>query len=390
MRRTRNRLSLGRRVVSLVCSALMVLATGMMALTLPLAVADADPGLPDVTIHSTTTPMTNAAATAINVIAACPSGSTLFGGGAFERRITSASDVPGNGLKLNGTIPSDSSGNPVADGATTPSNWTAVAGFGGQSDTGDQATAFANCATGGPAATVIKVSAPVGLATQGNPPNTTTATCPSGTSLLSGGALGVPASEPSFKPIASYPSDSSGNPVADGTTNPRSWTAYGSAGQVFPDEQVSAFAVCSTDATINTQVTRIDATGPQLGTTFTTTTATCATGTRLLGGGVLADQGLNVEPQQGVHLRGSFPSDSSGNAAADGTFNTDSWTGVVQAGGQATPGTQARVFAMCVPSSVPVPAGAIGGILLTGLVALVFIGYQLARRPRPLRQPAIS
>ncbi|HKS51156.1 MAG TPA: hypothetical protein VJS67_04745, partial [Pseudonocardiaceae bacterium] len=215
--------------------------------------------------------------------------------------------------------------------------------------------------------------------------------CPSGTSLLSGGALGVPASESSFKPIASYPSDSSGNPVTDSTTNPSSWTAYGSAGgTIAADEQVSAFAVCSTDATINTQVTRVDATGPQTKSTFTTTTATCAAGTRLLGGGVLADQGLNVEPQQGVHLRGSFPSDSSGNAAADGTPNTDSWTGVVQAGGQDTPGTQTRVFALCAPSSVPVPAGAIGGILLTGLVALVFIGYQLARGPRPLRQTTIS
>ncbi|HKS52654.1 MAG TPA: hypothetical protein VJS67_12370, partial [Pseudonocardiaceae bacterium] len=137
----RVRVSLGRRVVSLVGSALMVLATGTMALTLPSAVADADPGLPDVTIHSTTTPMTNGAGTAINVIASCPSGSTLFGGGAFERRISSASELPGNGLKLNGTIPSDSSGNPVTDGATTPSNWTAVAGFGGQSEAGDQATA---------------------------------------------------------------------------------------------------------------------------------------------------------------------------------------------------------------------------------------------------------
>jgi len=377
-----DRVPLGRRVVSLVSSALMVLATAVVMLALPSATADAataSPGLPDVTIHATTTPMTNGGGSAINVTAACPSGSTLFGGGAFLDRSSSAANTPSNGLKLNGTIPSDASGNPVTDGASTPSNWTAVAGFGGQNETGDQATAFANCATGGPTTTVVKVSAPVGPST-GSTPNPTTATCPSGTSLLSGGALGVPATEASFKPIASYPSDAAGNPVADGTTNPDSWSAYGSAGVSAADEQVTAYAVCSTDTTVNVQVARVDAPGPQTGSTFTTTTAPCVAGDRLLGGGVLADQGLNVEPQQGVHLRGSFPSDASGTAVDDGAVNPTSWTGVVQAGGQPTPGTQSSVFAMCATANgVQVPTGAIGGILLTGLVALAFVGYQLNR-----------
>ncbi|MBW0009303.1 MAG: hypothetical protein JO063_04145, partial [Pseudonocardiales bacterium] len=231
--RTPGRVSLDRRGASLVISTLMVIAAGVVTVTLgPVAAnaATASPGLPDVTIHTTTTPMTNAAGTAINVTANCPSGTTLFGGGAFLGKIPPDTTTPGNGLKLNGTIPSDAAGNPVTDGAPTPSNWTAVAGFGGQADTGDQASAFADCATGGPTATTVKVSTPVGVTTQGNAPLKATATCPSGTRLLSGGALGVPPSEPSFKPIASYPSNASGTPVTDGTTNPDSWSAYGSTG----------------------------------------------------------------------------------------------------------------------------------------------------------------
>jgi hypothetical protein len=358
-RRSGTRASQQQRVVALTVSGLLMLAAGATTLALGSASANAattSPGLPDVTVHATTTPMTNAAATAINVTASCPSGTTLVGGGAFLQKIPPDTTVPGNGLKLNGTVPSDASGNPVTNNASTPSNWTAVAGFGGQSDTNDQASAFADCATGGPTATTVIVSGPAGTSIQGNAPIITTATCPSGTRLLSGGALGVPPSEPSFKPIASYPSDATGNPVADGAVNPSSWSAYGSAGQTAADEQVTAYAVCSTDPSVTIQVARVDATGPQTGSTFTTTSAPCVAGDRLLGGGVLADQGVNVTPQQGVHLRGSYPSDASGNAVTDGTLNPIAWTGILQAGGQSTPGTQARVFALCAqPSANPTP-----------------------------------
>ena len=356
VQRSGTRPSQRQRMVALTASGMLMLATGVVTLTLGPAPAHADPGLPDVTVHTTTTPMTNAAATAINVTASCPSDTTLVGGGAFLQKIPPDTTVPGNGLKINGTVPSDASGNPVTNNASTPSNWTAVAGFGGQGDTGDQASAFADCATGGPTATTVIVSGSVGTSIQNNAPIITTATCPSGTQLLSGGALGVPPSEPSFKPIASYPSDATGNPVADGAVNPSSWSAYGSAGQAAADEQVTAYAVCSTDPTVTVQVARVDATGPQTGSTFTTTTAPCVAGDRLLGGGVLADQGVNITPQQGVHLRGSYPSDASGTAVTDGTLNPIAWTGILQAGGVATPGTQARVFALCAqPSTTPTP-----------------------------------
>lgn len=388
------RASPSRRVVSLVVSALMMLATLVVGLTtvapLPAHADTASPGLPDVTIQTAAVPMTNAANSATNATAGCPSG-TLVGGGAFLQR-TADANPPNNGLKLNGSIPSDPAGNPVTNNASTPSNWTAVGGFGGQSESGDQVTGFADCASGGPTATTVVVSTPVGVATEGNAPIKAIATCPSGTRLLSGGALGVPASQGSFKPIASYPSDATGNPASDAALNPDSWSAYGSAGAANSSDQVTAYAVCSTDATINIQVARVDAPGPVTGSTFTTTTASCVSGDRLLGGGVLTDEGLNVEPQQGVHLRGSYPAtDTSGIPATNAALNPNSWTGVAQAGGS-TPAatTTTRVFALCAAaSSVQVPTGAIGGILLTGIVAVAFVGYQLSGR-RSRRRTASS
>src|ERR1700704_3815524 len=101
--------------------------------------------------------MGNAAGTATNAVAQCPSGTVLIGGGIHAGRAADSA-TPGNGLKVNGTMPSDSAGNPVANGATDPANWAAVGGFGGQSEAGDQVTSFAMCSTGGPAHTVVETA----------------------------------------------------------------------------------------------------------------------------------------------------------------------------------------------------------------------------------------
>lgn len=122
---------------------------------------------------------------------------------------------------------------------------------------------------------------------------------------------------------------------ANGDQNPTSWSAYGSAGAPNPATQVTtAFAVCSTDATVQTQVARADSAGPQAASTFTTSTVACASGT-LLDGGVSVDLNGAI-PQQGVHLRGSYPSDATGTPVTNGALNPGSWSAVVQAGGQAT------------------------------------------------------
>jgi hypothetical protein len=220
-----------------------------------------------------------------------------------------------------------------------------------------------------------------GVTTQGSAPLIATANCPSGTSLVGGGALGTPPSEPSFKPIASYPSNSSGVASANGDQNPTSWSVYGSAGQPNPATQViTAFAVCSTDASVQTQVARVDATGPQTASTFTTTSVPCSSGA-LLGGGVSVDQTGGTVPQQGVHLRGSYPSDASGTPVSDGALSPGTWSAVVQAGGQNTPGTSVHAFALCVAGpGTQVPESHLALLLPVSAAALFGGAFLVVRR----------
>ena len=370
------------RVGSVTMRASRALASTLIPLfaTVWLAVPPADAAGLSTQVATASQPMGNAAGTATNATAQCPSGTVLIGGGIDVGRAADTA-TPGNGLKVNGTMPSDSGGNPVPNGATDPSFWTAVGGFGGQSEAGDQVTSFAMCSTGGPAHTTVETASVSGVATQGNPPLIATAACPSGTRLVGGGALGTPPTEPSFKPIAGYPSDPAGAPSANGDQNPTSWSAYGSAGAPNAATQVTtAFAVCSTDATLQTQVARADSVGPQTGSTFTTSSVPCSSGT-LLDGGVSAD--LNgATPQQGVHLRGSYPSDAAGSPLGNGALNPGSWSAIVQAGGQATPGTSVHVFALCAAGPQPVVSESHVALLLPLSAAVLFGGAVLFRRRR--------
>jgi uncharacterized repeat protein (TIGR01451 family) len=304
-------------------------------------------------VATATQPMADAPGTATTAVAPCASGA-LVGGGIELGRVSDTA-TPNNGLKVNGSMPSDAAGNPATNGSTDPSDWAAIGGYGGQSESGDQVTAFALCATGGPTHTEVVTATVAGESTQGNLPLVATATCPTGSTLIGGGALGTPASEPSFKPIASYPSDVSGTAATDGTQGPTSWSAYGSAGQINTAIQVvTAFALCATNGGVSTTVARVDATGPQTGSTYTTSTVSCPSGT-LLGGGFAVD-GAGTQPQQGVHLRGSYPSDATGAPAGDGSANPTDWTAIVQAGGQNTPGTNVHVFALCGTVTPPPPS----------------------------------
>jgi Tol biopolymer transport system component len=115
-------------------------------------------------------------------------------------------------------------------------------------------------------------------------------------------------------------------------------------------------------------VARVDAPGPQVGTTFTTTTAVCPTGTRMLGGGFKTDQTVNgisgLQPQQGYHMRGSYPSTgptTPPTEVTDGTTNPSAWTALLQAGGVGLPAgssMELHTFAMCsnVPQPTPTPS----------------------------------
>ena len=80
-----------------------------------------------------------------------------------------------NGLVIKGALPTDASGTIVP--STDPANWTALGGFVGQSEAGDDVTAFAMCSTGGPAHTqvvTVTVNGPVAASTV----TAVTASCP--------------------------------------------------------------------------------------------------------------------------------------------------------------------------------------------------------------------
>lgn len=64
----------------------------------------------------------------------------------------------------------------------------------------------------------------------------------------------------------------------------------------------------------------------------------------LLDGGVYVTAGGGI-PQSGVHLRGTFPSDSRGAPINSGSASA--WTGVVQTGGMVARGTDLTVLALC-------------------------------------------
>lgn len=313
----------------------------------------------------TMSPVPNTAHTSSWVTAQCASG-RLVGGGSYVRNASNPATVPNNGLVLYGTHPSDSAGNPFTSGAD-PSYWATLAGFAGQSESGDLAKAFALCDTSGTAHTTVVTNSTTGLnATQeSSAPTVTTATCPPGDQLLSGGAVedasgqvndgSTTGNNGNLKPVASYPSDSSGVMASNTSTSADSWSTYGSAGVPASSDKVTAFAICSTDlGAPAVEVARRDDAGSngQAASTVTMKTQQCPNGTYLIGGGYAIDETVSGtggrQPQQGYHVRGSFPSDSSG---AESTSNNPSyWTVVQQAGGQALGANNhmdTHTFAMC-------------------------------------------
>src|SRR5437867_698523 len=105
---------------------------------------------------------------------------------------------------------------------------------------------------------VASVSQPMGNAagTATNAVAQCPAGCPAGSRRVGRGALGTPPGSPGFKPTGSFPSAAGGNMLPNGAADPTSWTAVGSSGGSGPSNTTTAFAVCSTDASIHTQVVR--------------------------------------------------------------------------------------------------------------------------------------
>lgn len=166
------------------------------------------------------------------------------------------------------------------------------------------------------------------------------------------------ASNKSVKPIASYPSDSSGNAAVDGSTNPTSWTAAAlNGGGSGTGNTTTAYAVCSGSGInvsgITVTVKHTNVSGPtSASSSATATTSACGAAGNLISGGASISgsdptTGSFTAPgSQGDHLNGDYPSDSSGNPTSNGNAPTN-WTTIGHTGGSSSPNTDTDVWGLC-------------------------------------------
>jgi hypothetical protein len=276
----------------------------------------------------------------------CGSGN-VSGGGVIT------SDV--NNTHAMETEPSPDGTNPATGTTTNPTYWLGYAGVGGQGGTFDVqpfAVCFTNTAITGTQVAVNTVAGPSGTDVM----KTATATCPANTTLLGGGAKSKLASNKSDKIIGDYPSNSSGNAVADGATNPTSWSAVAlNGGMGSTGNQTTAFAICSSNTNTGRTVTvkHTHATGPNgPSNSATATTGTCGTsGNMISGGGSISGSdpttgSFTAPGSQGDHMTGLYPSGSTGTANTNNTATTN-WTARGHTGGMTSPTTFTDVWGLC-------------------------------------------
>lgn len=329
------------------------LASALAAAAVAVGLPARAQSVPHMLVAVASAPVTALADTATNVVATCGSGTPLVGGGMLAARTDPADPTPPTvSLRGKGSYPSDATGAPAADGSADPAAWSATANFALESEVGDRITSLAMCTTR-PLQNRVVVSASVNGPTAATAQARVTVTCPADTILLGGGAYGTPPGSRSLKPVGMYPSDAAGNALPDGALNPTSWSAIGMTGNAGgATHATTAYAICA-DAPpdLTTRIARLDAPGPVRPATSTTTTVGCGEDS-LLGGGVLVDNPGGAL-QYGVHLKGSYPSDTTGIPAVAGTTDPAAWSAVVSSGGQIALNTTTHVFALCAVEALP-------------------------------------
>ncbi|WP_371680102.1 hypothetical protein [Streptomyces sp. NBC_01276] len=196
------------------------------------------------------------------VTATCPANTRLLGGGA---RITPA--VIGS-LKPIASFPTFNNSahgygqKAAADGETNPDSWSAVGWNGGGGNTDNTTYAYAICSGNNiniSGATVKVRHSEVSGPTAATAGQTVTVGCGGGDGKLIGGGAAISGGSVTTTNFTgpgsqgdhlngSYPSDSGGNPVADGTTTASYWSATTHAGGVSsPSTYSDAWALCADD-----------------------------------------------------------------------------------------------------------------------------------------------
>ncbi|MFB0632384.1 hypothetical protein [Streptomyces sp. AB3(2024)] len=196
------------------------------------------------------------------VTATCPANTRLLGGGA---RITPA--VVGSLKPIAGFPTFNNSAHgygqkAAADGETNPDSWSAVGWNGGGGNTDNTTYAYAICSGDNinvSGATVKVRHSEVSGPTAATAGQTVTVGCGGGDGKLIGGGAAIsgggvtttnftgPGSQGDHL-NGSYPSDSAGNPVADGTPTASYWSATTHTGGVSsPSTYSDAWALCADD-----------------------------------------------------------------------------------------------------------------------------------------------
>jgi hypothetical protein len=196
------------------------------------------------------------------VVATCPSGTRLLGGGARTTPASVGSLKPIASYPTFDDAAHDFGQKAAADGATDPDSWAAVGWNGGGGGSTNTTYAYAICSGTGIDVSGTTVTVRFTEASGPNSANSgQTATVGCGANdgaLVSGGAAisGGNVTTTDFTGPGSggdhlngsYPSDSSGTPVGDGTTSAAAWTASthtGGAGSTGNHSDV--WALCADD-----------------------------------------------------------------------------------------------------------------------------------------------
>jgi hypothetical protein len=276
----------------------------------------------------------------ISTDAHCSSG--LISGGGISQGI--GTGMASNGNHVNGTEPSSDGSSEYQGTAgvvgTDATYWLGIGGSGGMTGAAFSSTPYAMCFS---SSLINHTQVVMNKAAS--------------TRLLGGGARTTPASDGSMKPIAGYPTKSTYTSqliaAGDGATDPDSWAAYGYFGD---SPETYAYAICSGSG-INVSGAHVtvhfkEDSGPTAATSGQTETIGCGSDGNLLSGGAaisagaVDSTGFALPGSQGDHLNGSYPSNSSGTAAGDGT-TAAYWSAATHTGGMSSSNTYSDVWALC-------------------------------------------
>ncbi|MGG2460990.1 hypothetical protein ACO0M4_14415 [Streptomyces sp. RGM 3693] len=206
--------------------------------------------------------------TSKTVVATCPTGTVLLGGGARTTPASVGSLKPIASFPTFNDAAHDFGQKAAADGETNPDSWTAVGGIGGGRDSDNTTYAYAICSGDGVnvrgITTTVHFRELSGPTTAGTS-QTATVGCADGAGerdngrahhvLVSGGAAAsggnvtttdfTKAGSGGTHLIGSFPSDSDGTPVSDGTSTAASWTAdIHVGGSPSPNTYSDVWALC--------------------------------------------------------------------------------------------------------------------------------------------------